>query len=63
MAIGVERIDKAVAPARHVVMLLRVLYGIGHKEVAIDVLDAERREARRDARPSSRVKKGRRQGY
>jgi hypothetical protein len=50
MAVCVEHVDKAVARTRHVVMLLRILLRISHEELAIDVLDAKRREAGRDIR-------------
>src|SRR5215469_3285609 len=41
MAVGVENIDKSITCAWHVVMLCRVLLGVGDKEIAVDVLDAE----------------------
>ena len=50
MTIRVEDVDKAVARAGDVVMFLRVLLGIGHEQVAIDVLYAEWRVAGRDRR-------------
>src|SRR6266849_1510431 len=50
VAVGVEHIDEAAARAGDVVVLLRVLLGIGHEEIAVEVLDAERREARGDHR-------------
>jgi hypothetical protein len=40
-----------VYPARcYTVMLLRVLLGVGDEQIAIDILDVERREASRDTR-------------
>ena len=50
MTVGVKNIDKAIARTRHVVMHLRVLQGVGHEQIAVDVLDAEWREAGRDVR-------------
>src|SRR6516165_12603426 len=50
MAFGVEDIDKAAALAGVVVVLCRVLLGVGHEQIAIDVLDAERSIAERDIR-------------
>ena len=50
MAVGVEHVDEAVAGTRHVVMLLRILLRVGDEEIAIDVLDAKRRVARRNVR-------------
>ena len=50
MAVGVEHVNKPVPRTRHIGILLRILLRIGHKEIAIDVLDAKRREARRDLR-------------
>src|SRR5271167_2196014 len=50
MSVGVENIDKAVARPRHVVMLFPVLFRIGDEEIAVDILNAERRKAGRDAR-------------
>ena len=44
MAVGVENVDEAIARARHVIMLRRILQGVSDKEVAVDVLDAEGRE-------------------
>jgi hypothetical protein len=45
MAIGVKHVDKPVALASQVVVLCRVLLGVGHEQVAVDVLDPERRIA------------------
>ena len=50
MAIGVKNIDKAITCACHVVMLCRVLLGVGHEEIAVDVLDAEGRKTARNIR-------------
>ena len=44
MAVSIENVDKAMAPARHVVMLCRILQRISDKEIAVDVLDAEGRK-------------------
>src|SRR6516164_8755184 len=41
MTVGVENIDKAITCAWHVVMLCRVLLGVGDEEIAVNVLDAE----------------------
>src|ERR1700720_2884534 len=48
MPVSIEHIDKAVAGTGHIVMLCRILQCIGHKEIAVDVLDAERGVAGRD---------------
>src|SRR5438067_9332248 len=48
MPVGVEYVDKAVAGTCHIVMLCGILQRIGHKEIAVDVLDAERGVAGRD---------------
>ena len=50
MTVGVEHIDKAVARTGHIVVLLGVLLCICDEEIAVDVLDAERRETGRDVR-------------
>src|SRR6202035_2745067 len=50
MAVGVEDIDKAVTRTGYIVMLFCILLGIADEEIAIDVLDAERREAGRNVR-------------
>jgi hypothetical protein len=50
MAVGVENVDKAMAPTRHVVMLCRILHCVRDKEIAVDVLDAEGREPSRNLR-------------
>src|SRR5262249_13419976 len=50
VSVRVEDIDEAVAQAAHIVLLGGVLLGVGHPDLAIDVLDAERRKAARDAR-------------
>src|SRR2546428_3304361 len=44
--LGVENVDEAVAVAFDVVLAIRVLHGEGHVEAAVDVVDAEGREAR-----------------
>src|SRR5215470_5565136 len=44
MAVGVEDVDKAIAPPRDVVVLCRILQCVRDKEIAVDVLDAEGRE-------------------
>jgi hypothetical protein len=41
MAVGVKGIDKAVALTGDIGILYRVLLGVGHKQLAIDILDAE----------------------
>jgi hypothetical protein len=46
MSVGVEDIDEAKMRARDIVMLGRILLGIGDKEVAVDIVDAVRRIAR-----------------
>src|ERR1700726_2774829 len=48
MAVGIEDIDKAVALTGDIDILCRVLLGVGHKQIAIDILDAERGKAGRD---------------
>src|ERR1700719_4635293 len=48
MAVGIEHVNKAVAGTGRIVMLCRILQRIGHKEIAVDVLDAERGVAGRD---------------
>src|SRR5262249_19817864 len=45
ISIGIVDIDKAIARPRYVIVLFRVLKGIGDEEIAVDVLDAERSEA------------------
>src|SRR6266851_1504363 len=50
MTVGVENVDKAIARARHVVVFFLILFCIGYKEIAINVLDAERRETGRNVR-------------
>src|SRR5689334_2797287 len=50
MPVRIEDINEAVARPRDVVVLIRVLQGIGHDEVAVDVPDSEWREAGRDIR-------------
>ena len=50
MAVGVEDIDKAVALTGDIGIPCRVLLGVGHKEIAIDILDAEWGKAVRDFR-------------
>ena len=40
-AVGVEYVDEAIARTRYVVVFLWVLFGVGNKEIAVDVLDAE----------------------
>src|SRR5215472_13015774 len=49
MPVGVEYIDKAVAPTGDIGLLSRVLLRIGYEEIAVDVFDAERREPGRDS--------------
>src|SRR5579862_6106897 len=48
MAVSIEHVDKAVALARYVVVLLRVLHRVRHEEIAIDIRYAEGRVACRD---------------
>src|SRR5262249_17323047 len=48
MPVSVENVDKAIAPARHVVMLSRILHCVSDKEIAVDVLDAEGRKPSRN---------------
>jgi hypothetical protein len=43
IAIGVENIDKAVARTRDVIVFWSVLLGVGDEQIAVDVLNAERR--------------------
>src|SRR5258708_38346586 len=50
MAVGIKHIDKAVALACHIVVLLSVLLRIGDEEIAIDVRYAEGRVACRNPR-------------
>ena len=50
MAVGVEDIDKAVALTGDIDIFRRVLLGIGHKQIAVDALDAEWSKAVRDIR-------------
>src|SRR5262249_8660144 len=50
MAVSVENVDKAIAPARHVVMLSRILHCVSDKKIAVDVLDAEGRKPSRNLR-------------
>ena len=50
MTVSVENVDKAMAPARHVVMLVRILHCVSDKEIAVDVLDAEGRKPSRNLR-------------
>jgi hypothetical protein len=50
MAIGIEDIDKAVALTGNIGIPCRVLLGVGHKQIAIDILDAEWGKAVRDFR-------------
>ncbi len=52
ISIGIEDVDKAVARTSYVVMLCRVLLGVGDEEIAIDVLNAEGRKTGRDVRVS-----------
>src|SRR5262252_5351680 len=49
MPVGVEYIDKTVARSGDIGLLCRVLLRIGHEEIAVDILDAERREPGRDS--------------
>src|SRR5580692_1146042 len=48
MAISIEHVDKAVALAWHVVVLLRVLHRVRHEEIATDIRYAEGGVACRD---------------
>src|SRR5262249_45778100 len=50
VAVGIEHIDEAIAGTGHIVMHFRVLLCIADEQVAIDVLDAERRKTGRDIR-------------
>src|SRR5262249_2863943 len=50
MAVGVENVDKAIARARHVVMLELILQRVGDEEITVDVLDTEGREPIRNVR-------------
>src|SRR4029077_11846420 len=50
MAVGVEDIDKAVALTGDIDIFCRVLLGVGHKQIAVDILDAEWGKAGRDVR-------------
>jgi hypothetical protein len=46
LAVGAEYVDEAVARASDDVVLVGILPCVGHEQVAIDIGDAERREAR-----------------
>src|SRR6516165_4160858 len=51
MTIGVEHVDKAIACAGHVIVFVgELLLRIRDKEIAVDVLDAERRKTGGDVR-------------
>src|ERR1700731_2586227 len=60
MAIGIEHVDKAVAGTCYIVMLLRVLLGVGDKQIAVEVFDTEWGEASRDTRIDKAPAGGRR---
>ena len=60
MAVCIEYVNKAVARSSNIVVLLRVLLGVGDEQVAIEAFDAERREARRDIRIDEAPFSGRR---
>src|SRR2546428_623659 len=46
MATGIEHIDKTIAGAGDIVRSLRILQSVGHKNLTIEVADAEGRVAR-----------------
>src|SRR6266700_1721213 len=50
IAFGGEHIDESVARSRDVVLLVLILLGIGDEEEALEGLNVEGREARRDTR-------------
>src|SRR5262245_55158816 len=50
MAVSVENVDKTIARTRHIVVFLRILFGIGDEEVTVNVLDTEGREPSRNVR-------------
>jgi len=50
MAVGVEDVDKAIARTVHGIMLLPILLLVGDDEIAVDVLDGERRITCRNLR-------------
>ena len=57
-AVGVVRVDEPQAGAVHVVLGVGVLLGVRDEERPADVLDAERREVRRDLRVGERARAG-----
>ncbi len=56
VALGVEEVDEADACARGYEALRGVLFGVGHREIALDIVDAEGREARGDLRIGERAR-------
>src|SRR5262249_38762373 len=48
ISIGVVDVDEAIARTSYVVVLFRVLEGIGDEEIAVDVLDPERGKTSRE---------------
>src|SRR5215475_2134913 len=50
LPVGVEHVDKAMARPRHVVAFVLTLLRVGDEEIAVDGLDTERREPRRQLR-------------